>query len=499
MDGSRAAALALLVGLSYPASRAGGEVPLLTVETKLVGSGLISGSNFGETVVVLGDVMAIGAPDHYVPADAPGSVYIFVRSGGAWLEHSRLFAADGVLGDEFGAALALDGDTLLVGAPSRNGPSGEFEGGAYIFDRAPNGTWTQQVKLLPQGVGSPDRFGEHVALAGDLAVVLSAGTSTTGFQVYPFARNAQGQWAVEPPLDPPFAAQDVKLVGTTLALTGIFPDEKVGIAVYERAGARFTLETLLTGCATGFLTREAFDGETLAVAPIAFLSPPELCVFAPEPPGAWVEQPLVPPEVGRQATFGAAMAVHGDRLAVGLLNDPTDDFDSVLLFVPDGQAVWHPLVKLVPPAYPIDDGFGGALSTDGETLAIGAVEDSGSAGAVFVAPFGAPAPGEVPASLTLGRASGAALTLSWSASCEPGATDYEIYEGQLGDFTSHAPLACTTGGMTEKTLVPSSADSYYLIVPRTATHEGSYGRASDGSERAPSASPCLPQQISHCE
>ncbi len=110
------------------------------MDTRLVGSQVIAGSHFGEVLDLDGDTMAIGAPDHYSPPDAAGSVYVFVRTDPDWSEHSLLFASDGHPGDEFGAAVALHGDSLLVGAPSRDGPSGEFEGGAYVFSRGEAGS-----------------------------------------------------------------------------------------------------------------------------------------------------------------------------------------------------------------------------------------------------------------------------------------------------------------------------------------------------------------------
>jgi hypothetical protein len=74
-----------------------------------------------------------------------------------------------------------------------------------------------------------------------------------------------------------------------------------------------------------------------------------------------------------------------------------------------------------------------------------------------------------------------------------------VYAGQLGDFSSHAALFCTTGGATSRTLAFSTGSSYYLVVPRTDALEGSYGRASDGLERPPATSACSPQEISSCQ
>ncbi len=100
--------------------------------------------------------------------------------------------------------------------------------------------------------------------------------------------------------------------------------------------------------------------------------------------------------------------------------------------------------------------------------------------------------------LTIGKAAGTQLDLAWGLSCNSGDMEYEVYEGTLGTFSSHVPLVCSTGGATSATIVPSSGDRYYLVVPATASAEGSYGTHGSGLERPASASACLPQSVRSC-
>jgi hypothetical protein len=101
--------------------------------------------------------------------------------------------------------------------------------------------------------------------------------------------------------------------------------------------------------------------------------------------------------------------------------------------------------------------------------------------------------------LLLDKASEVRIQLNWGPSCLAGDVDYEVYEGQLGDFASHAPQTCSTGGMTDTMFAPASGDSYYLIVPTSTTSEGSHGRSSDGMERSQGTDPCLRQVIGNCD
>jgi Zn-dependent metalloprotease len=100
--------------------------------------------------------------------------------------------------------------------------------------------------------------------------------------------------------------------------------------------------------------------------------------------------------------------------------------------------------------------------------------------------------------LRLSRAGAGEITLSWSASCDAGDPDYAVYEGVLGSFTSHAPRTCSTAGGTSHTLLPAAGDAYYLVVPRNATAEGSYGGDSQGVARPPSLEACRPQLLAPC-
>jgi hypothetical protein len=106
------------------------------------------------------------------------------------------------------------------------------------------------------------------------------------------------------------------------------------------------------------------------------------------------------------------------------------------------------------------------------------------------------AAGGVPG-LVLARGGGGTLALSWGPSCNSGDTDYEVYEGDLGSFTSHHSVLCSTGGARSASLPAPPASVYYLVVPRNAAYEGSYGSATAGY-RPVGVPACAPQQQSSC-
>ena len=111
---------------------------------------------------------------------------------------------------------------------------------------------------------------------------------------------------------------------------------------------------------------------------------------------------------------------------------------------------------------------------------------------------GASAPSGNSDNLSVSHAAGSDLLLGWGGSCKAGDTDYEVYEGTLGSFSSHSPLTCGTLGATTWTLTPSSGNNYYLVVPTNGSREGSYGLDSGSTERGQGVSACLTQQASTC-
>jgi Notch-like protein len=126
---------------------------------------------------------------------------------------------------------------------------------------------------------------------------------------------------------------------------------------------------------------------------------------------------------------------------------------------------------------------------------------SGWSGVDCSIPAASPA-GRVPVStpgvpLTVEK-SGGDVALQWGASCLGSDTDYEVYEGTVGTYYSHQRRLCTTGGFLSATLTPMVGSGYYLVVPRNASREGSYGLNSGGGERPQGAPACTAAMIGAC-
>jgi hypothetical protein len=130
-------------------------------EAKLIPS---DARSFDRAVAAGHDWVLVGAPFDDDLGNSSGSAYLFQYDGNSWTEAAKLTASSGAGGDQFGTAVALDGDVAVVGAPHGNG------GAAYVF-RYDGSSWTEECKLTPSDGSAGDLFGASIALRDGVAVL----------------------------------------------------------------------------------------------------------------------------------------------------------------------------------------------------------------------------------------------------------------------------------------------------------------------------------------
>ncbi|MBX2890181.1 MAG: HYR domain-containing protein [Saprospiraceae bacterium] len=136
-------------------------------------SGVKADDNFGASVAIHSDLIVVGAPnDDDLGTDA-GAAYVFARnSNGVWNMVTKIRASDGFAGDNFGTAVSISGDRILVGA-SLNDEKGQNAGAAYLFGRHVGGTnnWGEMTKITANGLQAGDMFGASLKIDGDYAII----------------------------------------------------------------------------------------------------------------------------------------------------------------------------------------------------------------------------------------------------------------------------------------------------------------------------------------
>ncbi|HEX3482877.1 MAG TPA: hypothetical protein VHT91_48040 [Kofleriaceae bacterium] len=149
-----------------------------TQQAKLTAADGAAFDHFGTSVALSSDTVLVGASGSDDVDHDAGAAYVFVRSGATWTQQAELTAADGEGGNAFGAAVALAGDTAVIGSPF-DSPLGAASGSSYVFARSGT-TWTQQTKLTAADGTAVDFFGTSVALSGSSALSGAPGRDDLG-------------------------------------------------------------------------------------------------------------------------------------------------------------------------------------------------------------------------------------------------------------------------------------------------------------------------------
>ena len=147
-----------------------------TEEAKLVPLEAQIQDGFGVRTAISNDVIVVGAFGRDNVAENSGAAYVFRWNGTEWIEESKLLALDGTPGDRFGNSVAIDQETIVVGA-FEDDEAGVYAGSAYIFRRNDK-TWTQEAKLIGSDVSAQDHFGGSVSISGN-TVLISSFTSSS--------------------------------------------------------------------------------------------------------------------------------------------------------------------------------------------------------------------------------------------------------------------------------------------------------------------------------
>jgi hypothetical protein len=154
------------IGAAYVYERRGADWALLA---RLTASAPVLGQGFGNAVAVDGDRLIVGAPFDDAAGAVAGAVYVFERSGDDFVEAAKLVASGGDDFDYFGASVALRGDRIAVGAWG-DSVGGDLAGAAYVY-RYADGAWVQAARVTAPQPRAYDNFGNAVAIEADRVVV----------------------------------------------------------------------------------------------------------------------------------------------------------------------------------------------------------------------------------------------------------------------------------------------------------------------------------------
>lgn len=303
-------------------------------------------------------------------------------------EHAVLTAANGGAFHEFGSALAVDGDRAAVAASTDDTVG--FDAGAVRTFHFASGVWTQDQLLIPADVGDQDEFGFDVGLSGTTLVcgarfdddADNASLLTNSGAVYVFDHDG-ATWnetikllAPDPEPGDEFG-RSVAIDGDRLAVGALYEDSAApdagAVYVFRRIGGTWSFQAKLTAtnAASGdsFGIDLALSGGTLVVGAIGRSTGGTILVYR-ELLGSWLFDGEFGPlaaEAGED--FGAAVALDGNRLAVGA---PSGADGGRVVLLSDLIGLWTVEHELAPPDLKPGQDYGAALDIDGKRLVVGA-------------------------------------------------------------------------------------------------------------------------------
>lgn len=326
---------------------------------------------FGAAVALAGSRLAVGvAGADAVGVDA-GLVYLYEHDGDEWVLAAQL-VGDETAYEYFGRALALAGDTLVVGAAIEDGSAaGEDSrrGAVHVFSRG-SGVWTRTGRLEREDVDA-DSFGRALALSGDTLVVGSdervrAGEPLAG-EVVIYGRSGDewrergsiagpdGYWRYGWPL----------ALGPAVLLVGAGDDE---VRVFRRDGEAWRADGGLPvpgDVYVGVGRQIALDGAT------AWMTAREELLVYEDGDDGWQLAARVGLQEDERIDWRAGLGLAGEWAALGLEGG---GIGAVAVFRREAEG-WGRVATIAAPSRVIEDlypRFGAAVALDERWLVVGA-------------------------------------------------------------------------------------------------------------------------------
>ncbi|MDZ4686824.1 MAG: hypothetical protein SH850_17260 [Planctomycetaceae bacterium] len=311
---------------------------------------ITSGDNFGYALAIDGNFAVIGAPlaDSTYGPDA-GEAHVYEKIAGIWTYVQTLDASILAEFDNFGSSVAISGELIVIGAPRDNITAGSNAGSVFTYYRNPDGSWSRQARLNASDAASADLFGTSVALKGTRLVVGAPGDDNANGvdagAAYIYTRVGLG-WTNE-----------VKLRSQDLAA-----GDELGFAVAVADANRVLVGSY----------RDDNAGGVDAGAVYAFELTPIVNGQA------WLQdEKLLPTDGGGGDNFGYQIAVSGSNAVISSFGDDNAfgvNAGAAYVFnfsVSPFNPGWSQTAKLLAVAGAANDLFGASVAIDGLSIVVG--------------------------------------------------------------------------------------------------------------------------------
>jgi hypothetical protein len=396
--------LITLLTLFAPARSVMTQSSLTFTQTKLLAADAAQYNYFGLSVAVRGDTAIVGAYGKSDLVRNAGAAYAFTRNAGSWTQQARLGTSSPLIDAYLGATVATNGSYTAAGAPYAS-VGAQNDGVVYLFS---NATWQQQTILLPNDPDSLSQFGNALAINDNTLFVGAPMHDSFGVNagaVYVFTFDGVS-WVQQQKLIGVDTAPGDRF-GSALALNDGWlavsaplhssPGSPGGaVYLFEFDGVswvqRYKVGAPDTIAGDRFGSAIALDDGWLAVGvPLhRFVGSASGAVYLFEFNGtAWVQrQKFVASDTAGSDQFGSALALENRRLVVGApLHNSNGPASGAVYIFERATTTWIERAKLIGSDTNAGDRLGGSISIDGNTILVGAYGDTAAGpatGAAYV-------------------------------------------------------------------------------------------------------------------
>ncbi len=387
---------------------------------------------FGASTSISNNYLIVGAPfdEHDLtpiyPLKKAGSAYLLLKDkNGHWIHHQKLIASDRKQTAQFGHAVAIAKNNLLVGAPcekaDNNGKNILNNAGAvYVFEKDSMGNWMEQQKLIPKDRAEFNFFGNAVDLDGKYAIIGAPNKAFSSANlkvkeagaVYLFKKSKNGSWKEHQKLVAPDRSSSAHFgfsvsIHHNQLIVGAYTDSEgsFGAKYVQNAGSAYIYELnkneewILTRklisptrsindqfgksvsisskhCIVGALweDEDAYEDNPYSGSGSAY-------IFKKNDKKKWLfKQKLVANSRQAMSLFGGSVAITENTAIVSAIGEKKDRYGlntktyagSAYLFKKDSNDYWYQHRKLIANDRSRQDCMGSAVAINGKEAVIGA-------------------------------------------------------------------------------------------------------------------------------
>lgn len=368
----------------YTFTRVGGT---WTQQQKLVAT---DAEVIGTNVAIESNTIIAGAPKDDATGVDSGSAYVFFYSG-SWAQQEKLEPADPTAGDEFGYSVDVYGDLAIIGAPFSD-LNGSSSGSAYVFDRL-GSSWTETQKLTTLDAAANKEFGHAVSVFNE-TIVVTTNESNPSAYVWEVAATV---WFEDIKLTPTAGSSVATLSIVSLeadvlyfAPTREFSGNPRGVVAYNRLATTGAWVALSEVPALDVVGTGSYGNDIAMTATVSVVGVPTSNVNGENSGAAYVflrndlsdswaqAAQLLPSDgfPGQEFGYSVSITDTDDTIIVGARGDATNGTNAGAAYIYTfGGGTWTQSKKIVASGVGVDDAFGTSVSIHADTAAVGAPGD----------------------------------------------------------------------------------------------------------------------------